>query len=67
MAKCKSCDQETPDNVNFCPNCGANTGRSEKGSVIVTCGTCDGQGWCNWLGFSGKLCPTCGGKGKVRV
>lgn len=34
MAKCKNCDQDMAEHVNFCPNCGASSKTDKEGSVI---------------------------------
>jgi len=71
MPKCTECGWEVNATDSFCSNCGAATGLGGKNQsgTIVTCGRCKGTGEIGdfWSWSGGKTCPTCKGKGKVRV
>ena len=62
MSKCQKCGTDIPDNVKFCPECGANaSGSSTSGSVIMRCKQCNGT--LNMEREGDILsCPYCGSK-----
>ena len=72
MPKCSECNHDVYRDQNFCPNCGHSIGsqtgsRSQKKAVIIECAYCHGLGYVSAGIIKTKPCPTCGGKGKVRV
>lgn len=62
MSKCKKCGTDIPENVKFCPECGANaSGSSTSGSIIMKCKQCNGT---LTMEKEGDIlsCPYCGSK-----
>ncbi len=62
MSKCKKCGADIPDNVKFCPECGAeSSGSSVNGRIIMKCRQCSGTLTMDKEGDI-LVCPYCGSK-----
>lgn len=62
MSKCKKCGADIPDNVKFCPECGAeSSGTSVNGRIVMKCQQCSGTLTMDKEGDI-LVCPYCGSK-----
>lgn len=68
MPYCPKCKTTVASNDSYCSECGrALKGSGDDGGAIVECSNCHGFGKCSDGMFKTKLCPACGGVGKVRL